>query len=464
MRIAIVGAGPAGLYAVSHLLENRDHAIEVDLIERLPTPWGLIRSGVAPDHSEKKMITDRLFDFVLRDERVRFLGNVSVGHDVQVAELASWYDAVIYAHGAGDHNAIGIAGEELPGVWGARDFVQFYNAHPDQAHLGFDLSHPRAIIVGNGNVALDVARILTTDIAVLEKTDIAEHALAVLRTSRVREVVIMGRRDMDFAAFNNPELEEFEHLQGVDIVVHGKIKPPIPGVDALATWRAERRYEILCKLLERPHSPGNKRIVFHFLAAPVALCGQGRVERIDYVTNRVIQTGGAVQYEHGNKVESIEAGLVLSACGYRGAPLLGLPFDSATGVIPNKGGRVWDGASAMTGTYVTGWIKRGCRGIIGSNRRCAQETVSALVADRDAGSLRTGTMSRDEVKSVLLARNPSVIMYDNWRAIDRAERMAGRSSGRPRVKLAQLDSLLETAFMPQTANSTRTEVKASGVS
>jgi NADPH-dependent glutamate synthase beta subunit-like oxidoreductase len=446
MRVAIIGAGPSGLYAAGNLLENGEHAIEVDLIERLPTPWGLIRTGVAPDHGEKKQITDRLFDFTLRHERLQFFGNIAVGRDVKVSELAEWYDAVIYAHGAGGHNRIGIAGEDLSGVHGAREFVQFYNAHPDQAHQQFDLSHPRVLIVGNGNVAVDIARILTTDVSELAKTDIADQALEALRNSKVREVVIMGRRDLEFAAFNNPELEEFGHLDGVDIAVKGGLEPPSAGTGGLATWRAKRRYELMRGLVSRPATPGNKRVVFHFLTTPLALHGKGRVERLDYVNNQVDRRDGLVRYERGSAVETMDAGLVLSACGYRGTPLDGLPFDDAAGVIPNKGGRVMAGGYPQSGTYVTGWIKRGCRGIIGSNRRCANETVVSLLADHNAGLLRPATLTRDEARAMMASRSPHVVMFDNWRSIDRAERIKGRTSGRPRVKLASVDALLDAAF------------------
>lgn len=446
LRVAIVGAGPAGLYAAGHLIEHRDLDVEIDFIERLPTPWGLVRSGVAPDHAEKKRITDRLFDFTLRDPRVRFFGNIAVGTDVEASELAEWYDAVIYAHGAGGHVPIGIQGEELPGVWGAREFVQFYNAHPDQAHLDFDLRHPRAIIVGNGNVSMDIARILTSDIAVLEKTDIAEHALAALRASRIEEVVIMGRRDLESAAFNNPELEEFGHCDGVDIFARGDIEPPQAGGDALGRWRAERRYEIFQRLLARPRSPGNRRVVFHFLASPMAIRGNGRVERVDYVTNYPARRDGAVTFQRGDAIETLEAGLVVSACGYRGSPLAGLPFDPAAGVIPNVHGRVTSAGRAVAGTYVTGWIKRGCRGIIGSNRRCAQETVALLVDDLRSERLQAAALDAAQVADRLTQRNPRAVSFGHWRAIDRAERLSGRNLGRPRIKIATIDGLLDTAF------------------
>jgi ferredoxin/flavodoxin---NADP+ reductase len=463
LRIAIVGAGPAGLYAAGHLLEGREHAVEIDLIDRLPTPWGLVRTGVAPDHQGKKRIADRLFDFHLRDARVQFIGNVTVGKDVQVAELGQWYDAVIYAQGADNHNTIGIPGEDLDGVWGAREFVQFYNAHPDQSHLRFGLSHPRAVIVGNGNVALDIARILTADVTSLEKTDISEHALKALRASQVREVVIMGRRDLDVAAFNNPELEELEHAAGVDVSVNGAIEPPSQPGDPLTAWRAQRRYDILSALQSRPRTPGAKRIVFHFLATPVALVGNGRVERLDYVDNRVARKGGAVSYERGAEIKSFDTGLVLAACGYRGTAMDGLPFDAVGGVIPNRAGRVLDARGEMPGTYVTGWIKRGCRGIIGSNRRCARETVSSLFADHAAGSLRAGALSREGVLSVLASRKPQIVLFEHWRAIDRAEQMAGRRSGRPRVKLERFETLLEAAFAPQAQSVAGAKLTKSGV-
>ncbi|WP_408587920.1 FAD-dependent oxidoreductase [Novosphingobium sp.] len=464
LRVAIVGAGPSGLYAAGHLLESRDPVVEVDFIERLPTPWGLVRSGVAPDHGEKKRIIERLFDFILRHERVRFFGNTAVGKDVGVAELAQWYDAVIYAHGAGGHNAIGIPGEDLAGVRGARDFVQFYNGHPDQAHLQFDLSHPRAVIVGNGNVAVDIARILTADVDDLAKTDIADHALDALRASKVKEVVIMGRRDLEFAAFNNPELEEFQHLEDVEVLVDGEFDRPRAEGDPVAAWRALRRYDIMRDLISRPRSPTNKRVVFQFLAAPVAIRGDQRVQRVDFLRNRVVRDDAGLRYEPGSDVQSMEAGLVLSACGYRGRALAGLPFDDALGVVPHRGGRIVDDAGTRSGEYVTGWIKRGCRGIIGSNRKCARETVAALLADFAASRLRPAAFTRDLVVQVLSGRNPAVVHFDNWRAIDRREQVAGRVAGRPRVKLATVDALLGVAFSGHSRSAAGREADNFGVS
>lgn len=446
LRIAIVGAGPAGLYAAGHLLDCRDLPVEVDFIERLPTPWGLIRSGVAPDHAEKKMITDRLFDFTLRDRRVRFFGNVEVGKDVTPAELSSWYDGVIYAHGARSHNSLGIPGEDLDGVWGAREFVQFYNAHPDQARLQFDLSHPRAVIIGNGNVALDIARILTSDISVLERTDIAEHALEALRTSKIREVVVMGRRGIHHAAFNNPELEEFAHSAGVDFSVRGNLEPACPVADPLEVWRAQRRAQIIRELVSRPHSPGNRRVVFQFLAVPTALRGERRIEQVEYALNRPLRRGDEEYYQTSDVIETLEAGFVLSACGYRGAPLPGLAFEPKAGIVPNDKGRVVEGGAGRPGTYVTGWIKRGCRGIIGSNRRCALETVTSLIDDFKSGLLQGPVPDRTQVEDLLAQRNNRIVCYDNWRSIDREERLAGRKAGRPRIKIASFDGMVDAAF------------------
>jgi ferredoxin--NADP+ reductase len=447
LRVAIVGTGPAGMYALGHLLEESRLQIEVDLFERLPTPWGLVRGGVAPDHPEKKLVIDRQFVFLLKDPRVRFFGNVDVGRDIQPAELDEWYDAVIYASGADGDARMGIPGEALPGCWSAREFVAFYNGHPDYRDLSFDLSCRRAVVVGNGNVALDVARILTMPVADLEKTDIADHALAILRHSAIREVVVLGRRGCLQGAFHNPELEELEHLQGVDVTGEGDDLPGEHDMDLNgADWNTRRKVQTLRRLAERPERAGNRRIVFRFLASPLELLGNGKVEQLRASHNFLDRDKrGNLQVRSSDETSVIETGLVLRAIGYRGTPFPCLPFDERPGVIPNRQGRVMDDDRVLPGVYVTGWIKRGCRGIIGSNRKCARETIDCLLEDIDAGRLAGSGLSKDEAMAAIRKRKPDLVPRVGWLAIDRAEREAGRAQLRPRVKMTDSAAMLARA-------------------
>ncbi|MEJ0026337.1 MAG: FAD-dependent oxidoreductase [Rhizomicrobium sp.] len=446
-RVAIVGAGPAGLYAAAQLLERRDLNIEIDLFERLATPWGLVRAGVAPDHPEKKLVIDRQFDFYLRNARVRFIGNVEIGHAISHAEIVEWYGAVVYAVGATGDNRMGIPGEELPGCWSAREFVGFYNGHPDYAHLKFDLSCDRAVVVGNGNVALDVARILTAPVRTLEKTDIADHALDALRASAVKEVVVLGRRGQFQAAFNNPELEELEHLHEVDIVVESG-EPPDRSEVVLRDldWQTQRKIETLNRIRSRP--PGNrpKRIVLRFLTSPLEILGTEKVQRLLTMRNALVRGRDGLHAQAAGREEFLDTGLIFRAIGYRGLPFPGLPFDDRRGVIRNCEGRVMDDGGVRAGVYVTGWIKRGCRGIIGSNKKCASETIGHLFEDWDAGRLTQKGLTKDAVLSRIEARGASVVDLGGWLAVDHAERESGRAQGRPRRKITDRDMQLACAF------------------
>jgi len=446
LHVCIVGAGPAGLYAAAHLLEQRDADVRIDVLERLPTPWGLVRAGVAPDHPEKKLIIDRHFDFVLKSPRLRFFGHVEVGADIGHAELAACYDAVIYAVGAAGDVRLDIPGEHLPGSWAAREFVAFYNGHPDHGATSFDLTGERAVIVGNGNVALDLARMLTRDAADLAWTDISDTALAALRASRVREVVILGRRGPLQAAYNNPELEEFFHLEDVDVAVEG-VEPEVFEPAALAgeDLQTRRKMQTLRALISRPQRAGRRRVVFRFLRSPLRLEGDGRVERLTLACNALVTETGGVKVGSTGRTESLEAGLVFRAVGYRGAAMPGLPFDATRGVIRNTSGRVEGDAGVLAGVYASGWVKRGCNGIIGTNKACAHETVRLLLEDFRSGRLPARRAPEGDIEPILRARKPDLVAAPNWSAIDHAERSAGRAAGRPRVKITTRAGLLAAA-------------------
>ncbi|MGY4101489.1 FAD-dependent oxidoreductase [Nocardia sp. R16R-3T] len=459
LRVAVVGAGPAGMYAAGHLLEGpagtyldgqlqrlTDHPIEVDVFDRLPTQWGLVRHGVAPDHPEKKLV-QTVFEAAAARPGFRFFGNVDIGNHISAQELSQWYDAVIYAIGASGDMSMGIPGEEVPGCLAARVFVAWYNGHPDYRDVDVDLSHERVVIVGNGNVALDVARILAMPIADLERTDIAPYALEALRTSRVREIVLLGRRGRVHGAFNNAELDELGELPGVDIVVEGD--PPsdhnaVLGDQDPATRRKVstlRRYE------HRPVAGHERAIVLRFLTSPVQLLGTDKVTGLLVSRNHLEcdDTDRACARPTG-ATEIIGTGLVLRAIGYCGIPLPGLPFDEVRGVIPNLDGRVVEDGRAMPGTYVTGWIKRGPRGIIGTNKKCARDTVRALRADAVAGALpRDGTLAPAAVERLVRQRCPQLVDQRGWLCIDDYERRAGRALGRPRHKLTDIAEQLAAA-------------------
>lgn len=446
LRVAIVGAGPAAMYAAGHLLETRGLVADIDIFERLPNPWGLVRAGVAPDHPEKKSVVDRLFELHLHDPRVRFFGNVEIGADIGHGELAAWYDAIIYAVGASSDTRMDIPGETLPGCWAAREFVGFYNGHPDYVHLDFDLSCERAVIAGNGNVALDVARMLTMPAKTLERTDIAERALDALRRSAIREVVVLGRRGHLQGAFHNPELEELEHLDGVDVRVDGvSLADEDDGIPE-PDWDVRRKVATLKRLATRPSRPSNKRIVLRFLTSPVELRGSGKVEQAVVVRNRLVRDArGTLTAQATDERSVLSAGLVLRAIGYRGIPLPGLPFDDRRGVIRNIAGRVVDAQGWVPGTYVTGWSKRGCRGIIGSNKKCARETVDCLIEDARNGRLPRASVDKEAILALLAKRKPEVVLRRDWIAIDHAERDAGRRADRPRVKMTDVTSMLACA-------------------
>lgn len=433
LKVAVVGAGPAGMYSIEQFLLQAAGEVQIDLFERLATPWGLIRAGVAPDHPEKKQIVDRLFQFSLKNKAVRFFGNVEIGSDISHDQLATNYHAVIYAVGAEDDKSLGIPGEDLGGSWSARQFVAWYNGHPDYSRLQFDFSSPRAVIVGTGNVALDVARILLLQDSALTRTDIADHALAALRASHVKEVVVLGRRGCQQAAFHNPELEELLELNDVEVTVEAN--------DLLSSQHASddldsrRKVDTLVRLQNRSVVAPRKRLVFKFHHAPVAVRGKERVAGLDVRVNNSSDTVG-----------TIACGLVLRAIGYRGKPLAGLPFDSSAGIVTHAAGRVIDGSDVRTGVYVTGWIKRGPRGVIGSNKKCAAETVSSLLADARAGKL-TADNSTD-IARLLADRNRQLVSYRGWQRIDLIERQAGRVAGRPRVKQTDRQQLLVSAAQP----------------
>jgi ferredoxin--NADP+ reductase len=450
-RVAIVGAGPAGAFAAASLLRAFPE-VEIDLFDRLPTPWGLLRGGVAPDHQEIKRLQDT-FDRETLDRGCRFLGNVEVGVDVSHAELMRHFAAVIYATGAQTDKSLDIPGEELPGSWAATEFVAWYNGHPDYRDLDFDLSSMRAVVIGNGNVAADVTRMLTLGTDELERTDVADHALEALRNSQIQEVIVLGRRGPAQAAFTSAELRELGRMPGVELEVNRQEVELDPvsqqWLETEGTFTARKNVQLLREFAAASPRPASRRIELRFLRSPVAIRGTDRVEAIDVRANRIVQTSdGLLRAEPvGETVETIDCGLVLRSVGYRAVPLPDVPFDERHFVLPHEHGRVLaaDGET-LPGVYAVGWIKRGPTGILGTNKRDAEETIRCLVEDLHAGALPAPeNPDRAQLDALLASRKPELVTTTGWRAIDSHEVQHGRAKKRPRVKLAAREELLATA-------------------
>jgi ferredoxin--NADP+ reductase len=452
LRVAIVGAGPAGAFAAAALLRARGD-VEIDLFERLPTPWGLLRGGVAPDHQEIKRLEDT-FDRQTLQRGCRFIGNVEIGAQISHSDLMRHYTAVIYAVGAQTDKSLGIPGEDLPGSWAATEFVAWYNGHPDYRGLEFDLSGERAVVIGNGNVAADVTRMLTLSPEELERTDVADHALEALRQSRIEEVVVLGRRGPAQAAFTSAELRELGRVEGADVRVDpGEIELDPESNRWLleeGTFTARKNVELLREFAARPARPdARRRIVLRFLRSPVAIRGSDRVDAIDVGRNEIVRSpDGALRARPLDEdPETIECGLVLRSVGYRAVPLPDVPFDERSFVLPNERGRVrTPGGEPVPGVYAVGWIKRGPTGILGTNKRDAEQTVSCLVEDLRAGALpEPPRPQREQIDTLVAERCTDVITVEGWRAIASLELERGHEEQRPRVKLASRDELLAAA-------------------
>lgn len=449
IRVAVVGTGPAAMYAVWELLEHP--GVEIDLYDRALTPYGLIRSGVAPDHPTTKAVLAGFERAARRADVTMHLG-VEIGTHVTNDDLLSHHSAVVYATGAANDRPSEVPGADLPGVHSATEFVSWYNGHPDYAGGTFDLSSERAVVVGNGNVAIDVARILLTDPALLARTDIADHALEALRTSRIREVVIVGRRGPAQAAYTTPELIALLDLEDVDIVVDADEAEPDPlsaeDLNAADAEPAARLKSTLAQeLSRRPATGAAKRLVLRYLTSPVRFGGTDAVTEVHLVANTLVRShDGPLRARTGTESEILTTGLVLQSIGYRGTPVPGIPFDEARGVIPNEAGRVLTRpeGTPVPRLYAVGWIKRGPTGVIGTNKRCARETVACLLEDAAAGLLPVAP-ERAALDAMLSRCRPTPLGYPEWSRIDTAERLAGRRAGRPRVKLTTIDTLREAA-------------------
>lgn len=445
-RVAVIGAGPAGFYAAGHLLDS-DVGVEVDLFDRLVTPWGLVRMGVAPDHPNIKAVS-RVFEKIAAKPGFRMFGNVEIGRDLGHADLMGVYDAVVYAYGAQADRRMGIPGEDLPGSLPATAFVAWYNGHPDFFDLDPDLDVERAVVIGNGNVAVDVARMLVLGPDELHPTDTGDHAIRMLAESSIRDVVIAGRRGPLQAAYTNPELLELGELQIADVVVDPAEAEldPLSAADLEGASQPEQRnVETVLEYARRARSGRPRSVTLRYLLSPLEIRGDGRVEEVVFVRNRLERgDDGSLRAVATEETETIPCGLVLRSVGYRGLPVDGVPFDDRRCVIPHAQGRALDEAGApVPGVYCTGWIKRGPSGVIGTNKKDAVETADALLADLAAGRLPAPASPTAEAAEALVAeRRPEAVEYAHWQAIDAHERAQGEPHGRPRIKLCSWDELL----------------------
>ena len=450
LRVAIIGAGPTGFYTADHLLKQKDRVVEVDLFDRMPTPHGLVRAGVAPDHQKIKSVTTA-FDKVAAHPRFRFFGGVEFGRDLTAADLRRHYHQIVYTTGAQTDRRMGIPGEDLKGSHPATEFVAWYNGHPDYRDLRFDLSHERAAVVGVGNVAVDVARILCRSADELAETDIADYALEALRKSRIKEVYLLGRRGPAQAAFTNPEVRELGELADADVsVVPDEVElDPLSraALEANPDRATAKKVEILQGYALRKPSGKSKHLIIRFLVSPVELIGNGdgEVTAIKLVKNRLeAGASGALSPKPTGVFEELPVGLVFRSVGYKGVPLPDVPFHESGGVILNDKGRVLhpDTKQPVVGEYTAGWIKRGPTGVIGTNKPDALETVECMMEDLAAGRhLDPAEPDAQACERLIRERQPKHFTYRDWLKLNELEVGLGRSMGRPRVKFTRVEDM-----------------------
>jgi len=451
MRVAVIGSGPAGFYSVQALLRDGAPQVEVDMFDRLPTPFGLVRYGVAPDHQKIKNVTT-VYHKLASHPRFRFYGNVEYGSDLRRSDLERFYHQVVFATGAQSDRRLGIPGEDLRGSHPATEFVAWFNGHPDFANHEFDLDCERAVVIGVGNVAVDVARILSRTPDELASTDMADHALDRLRSSRIREVHLLGRRGPVQAKFTTPEVRELGELADTETTTRpAEVELDPLSRDALeieGNKATERKVAILKEWSRRPASAKSRHLRLRFLVSPTEILddGQGGVRGVRIVRNVLSRgEGGYLQASATGETESIDCGIVFRSVGYRGVALPDLPFDERRGVLPNEKGRVIDPATSapLPGLYTSGWIKRGPSGIIGTNKPDAVETVRSMIEDLESGHIATEDREgHGALEAILRERGVRFVSYAEWLKLDALEIERGKSAGRPRVKLAGREEML----------------------
>ena len=451
LRVAIVGAGPSGFYVAEHLLNQEELVVEIDMLERLPTPYGLVRGGVAPDHQKIKAVS-ATYDKIAAHPRFRYYGHVEYGTHLSLDDLRGLYHQIVFTTGAPTDNRMDIPGEDLIGSYPATIFVAWYNGHPDYRDLQFDFSGERVAIVGVGNVAVDVARILCRTPEELAKTDIADYALAALRESRIKEVTMLGRRGPAQAAFTNPELRELGQLPGADLIV----RPDEAALDDLSQAAVDsgsdraagRKVAMLQDFAARQPEGKARRLAIRFLVSPTALYGDGdgRLTAMQLVKNELYATdSGTLRPRTTDQFEELPADMVFRSVGYRGVPLPDVPFDERRGVIANAEGRVLEtnGQESLTGIYASGWIKRGPTGVIGTNKPDALQTVKCMVADvADGKVLQPSGATPEAAAQLVRERQPAFFSYADWLHLNKVEMSKGKEIGAPRVKFTRVDEML----------------------
>ncbi|HAK53669.1 MAG TPA: NADP oxidoreductase [Gammaproteobacteria bacterium] len=449
LRVAIIGSGPAGFYTVSNFFKQNELRVELDMYDRLPTPFGLVRAGVAPDHQKDKSVM-RAYDKSAANANFRFFGNVEFGSHITLEDLKKYYHQVIFTTGAPVDRNLDIPGEELVGSHSATEFVAWYNGHPDFANLAFDLSQESVAIVGMGNVAMDVARILSKTPEELAETDIADYALEALRESKVKNVYLLGRRGPAQAAFTPPEIKEMGELIDSDVTIPADEAAldavSLEYVENNPDKNADKNIGYITDYAARERTDKKKLLTIRFLVSPVELIGEGgAVVAVKIVKNEAYKSeDGSVRPRATEVFEELPAGLVFRSVGYRGVSLPGVPFHESWGTIENDKGRVQtsDG-EPVTGLYTAGWIKRGPSGVIGTNKTCAQETVQCMVEDLEAGKLLSPEdTGKDAIEALVRERQPQVITYEDWKTIDVAEVRRGEAENRPRVKFTNVGDML----------------------
>ncbi|MBI1278390.1 MAG: NADP oxidoreductase [Anaerolineaceae bacterium] len=451
LRVAIIGSGPSGFYAAAHLQSQDDLTVEIDMFDRLPTPYGLVRGGVAPDHQKIKSVT-KAYDRIAAHPDFRFYGNVSFGKDMSHAEFLNYYHAIIYAVGAQTDRHMGIPGENLPGSHPATEFVAWYNAHPDFADHKFDLTQENVAVIGLGNVAMDVIRILARTPDELTETDIADYALDQLKHSSVKSIYVLGRRGPAQSAFTNPEIKELGELDDASVIVaqNEVILDPVSrqyidsGVDRVAS----KNVEILKGFAAQGDTGKPRKIIMRFCVSPVEIIGTDKVEAIKLVKNELVPNDkGDLKPKPTDEFETIPVGLVFRSVGYKGQAVPDVPFDDKSGTIPNHLGRVLTAPKTgeqVIGEYAVGWIKRGPSGIIGTNKPDSVETVNSLLDDLRAGKLLApATPDRDKMEALLNERGIQYVTFEDWHYLDTVEQERGEFRSAPRLKFSRVDEMLK---------------------
>lgn len=462
VRIAIIGAGPSGFYAAGSLLQQKEAHVSIDLFDRLPTPYGLVRYGVAPDHQKIKSVT-RIYERTMKDSRVRYFGNVDLGADIMHAELKSHYDQIVYAVGAPSDKKLGIPGEDLTGSFSATEFVAWYNGHPDLRHYQFDLGVESVAVIGVGNVAMDVTRILAKSVDELKTTDITDYALEALQESNVKRIHIFARRGPVQAKFTNPEIKELGQLEVADVIVNPAdlILDDASQAEMEGDRTARRNLETLQELSERGATGKPKQIIFHFLRSPTEITGSaGVVSAMTTEKNALQETeSGYISCRGIGTYTEYDVGLVFRSIGYRGVPIPGVPFYDRWGIIPNEKGRVTaeHGGAVVPGEYTVGWAKRGPTGVIGTNKPDASETVKLMMEDvKNAVALRSedgaaansvgphtdGETRPGDIIPLLQKRGVAYVSFADWQILEQIENERGALRGQPRVKITDVDEML----------------------